>query len=150
VWVSALFLAAVPLSGAVRPNLDQGLAIQGYDPVAYFDGGTAVKGDPALSCANGGAVYRFSSAAHLAAFKKDPKKYEPAYGGWCAYAMSRGELVEVDPKSFKIVGGRLMLFFKSVFVDTRKRWNAQETELLPAADAAWARLNDMKLAPGAK
>jgi YHS domain-containing protein len=140
-----LLLAALMLAGslpaAVAPNLDHGLALQGYDPVAYVDEGKALTGSAQITLQADGATYRFATAAHCAAFKKAPAKYEPAYGGWCAYAMSRGELVEVDPTNFKVVDGRLMLFFKSFFVDTLKRWNVKEAPLLKQADASWLRLN---------
>jgi YHS domain-containing protein len=138
---AALALAA-GLPARVAPNLDHGLALQGYDPVAYVDEGRALTGSAQISAQAGGATYRFASAAHCAAFKRAPGRYEPAYGGWCAYAMSRGELVEVDPTNFKVVNGRLMLFFKSFFVDTLKKWNAQQDLLLKAADASWKRLDE--------
>jgi YHS domain-containing protein len=131
----------VALAAAVAPNLDHGLALQGYDPVAYMDEGRALTGSAQISAQANGATYRFASAAHCAAFKKSPARYQPAYGGWCAYAMSRGELVEVDPTNFKVVDGRLMLFYRSFFVDTLKKWNAQEASLLKQADGSWQRLN---------
>src|SRR4051812_40820817 len=68
-------------------NLDEGLAIQGYDPVAYFTEGKAVKGSKSNAVFHEGVTYYFSSAANKEAFKKNPAKYEPQYGGWCAYAM---------------------------------------------------------------
>lgn len=134
-------LAPASLRADVKPNLDQGLALEGYDAVSYQDGGKPAKGLAQFSCTLKGATWRFATAAHLAAFQKDPARWEPAFGGWCAYAMSRGELVEVDPLDFKVVKGRLLLFYRSLFVDTLAKWNPQEADLLPKADASWARLN---------
>ena len=80
-------------------NLDNGIAVHGYDPVAYFAEGKAVKGKKELGAvAYGGATYYFSSSANKDAFKKSPAAYEPRYGGWCAYAMgSEGSKVNIDP-----------------------------------------------------
>lgn len=132
---------ACPAHAGVKPYLVDGVALQGYDAVAYVDETRAVEGSATITASVDGAVYRFSSAAHRAAFKKDPSRYEPAYGGWCAYAMSRGEQVEVDPHHFKLVGGKLLLFYYSLWADTLKKWNADEPTLKPAADAWWKKLN---------
>ena len=73
------------------------VAIQGYDPVAYFTLSKAVLGSEALKLAHEGVTYHFSSAETLAAFQAAPAKYLPTYGGWCATAMAKGEKVEIDP-----------------------------------------------------
>src|SRR6478735_4880328 len=79
-------------------NLENGLAIQGYDPVAYFTAGKAVKGSKDNAVAFNGVLYYFANAENKEIFKKSPAKYEPSYGGWCAYAMgAKGEKVSVDP-----------------------------------------------------
>lgn len=124
-------------------NIDkQGLAIEGYDPVAYFEEGGAkpTKGKKELHHEVGGVTYRFASKAHLELFKKDPAKYEPAYGGWCAYAMADGDKVEVDPKSYLIQDGKLMLFYKSFFHNTRKSWMKKPKDYQAKADKAWAKI----------
>lgn len=119
-------------------NLDEGLAIGGYDPVAYFTEGKAVKGNKSNSVYYEGATYYFSSAANKEEFKKNPAKYEPQYGGWCAYAMgAKGEKVSIDPKTFKIIGGRLYLFYNRFFNNTLTEWNKDETGLKGKADANW-------------
>src|SRR4051812_13498681 len=93
-------------------NLDDGVAIQGYDAVAYMRQGKAVKGRKEFSLSHQGATYYFSSTADKEEFQKAPEKYEPEYGGWCAYAMgSKGEKVSIDPATFKIVNGKLYLFY---------------------------------------
>lgn len=124
-------------------NLQRGKpANGGYDPVAYFPegGGKPKQGRKEHAFVYRGATWWFATPENMAAFQKDPRRYEPAYGGWCAYAMGKtGEKVEVDPKSFRIQGGRLFLFYKSFFNDTRSSWIEDETTLLPKADANWRR-----------
>jgi YHS domain-containing protein len=120
-------------------NLESGLALQGYDPVAYFSQHKAVKGTAANSYAHQGVTYRFASTQNLEAFKGNPAKYEPAYGGWCAYAMgATGEKVDIDPETFKITDGKLNLFYNKFFNNTLPKWNKDEANLKRKADASWA------------
>lgn len=119
-------------------NLEKGLAIQGYDPTAYFTQNKAVKGNKQFAATVEGATYYFASAASKDLFVKDPKKYEPQYGGWCAYAMgATNEKVEIDPETFKIVGGKLYLFYHSWVNNTLTKWNKDEGTLKPKADFNW-------------
>jgi YHS domain-containing protein len=114
------------------------VAIKGYDPVAYFTAGKAVKGDKNTSLYYEGVTYYFSSVANKDAFKANPSKYEPEYGGWCAYAMGNtGEKVEIDPATFKIVGGKLYLFYNKWLNNTLTDWNKDEAGLKAKADANW-------------
>jgi YHS domain-containing protein len=119
-------------------NLEKGVAIQGYDPVAYFTQNKAVKGNKQFTETVEGITYHFSSAANKELFVKDPKRYEPQYGGWCAYATgATNEKVEIDPETFKIVGGKLYLFYHSWVNNTLTKWNKDEATLKPKADANW-------------
>ena len=119
-------------------NLEDGLAIQGYDPVAYFTLGKAVKGNKNFSLYHQGITYYFSTTGNKEAFKQDPAKYEPQYGGWCAYAMgAKGEKVEVDPKTFKVLNGKLYLFYNKFFNNTLSSWNKDEVNLKQQADKNW-------------
>jgi YHS domain-containing protein len=119
-------------------NLDNKVAIQGYDPVAYFKQGKAVKGKKELVASYQGVAYQFSSAANKDAFVKNPAAYEPQYGGWCAYAMgSSGEKVEINPETFKIADGKLYLFYNAYFNNTLKSWNKDENGLKSKADNNW-------------
>lgn len=86
-----------------------GLAVHGYDVVAYFTEGKPVKGDARFAANQSHATYRFASQANLNAFKANPAKYEPAYGGYCAYGVSVGAKFDGDPALWKIVDGRLYL-----------------------------------------
>jgi peroxiredoxin len=116
------------------------LAISGYDPVAYFPegGGKALKGSESITVEHKGAKYRFANAANKAAFGADPAKYEPAYGGWCAWAMLDGEQVEVDPKSFIVKDGRLFLFYDGILADTRAKWlKGNHANQAGKADTNW-------------
>lgn len=122
-------------------NLEKKVAIQGYDPVAYFKQKKAVKGKKELSSTFEGVIYYFSSQANKDAFTKSPSSYEPQYGGWCAYAMgANNEKVEIDPETFKIIEGKLYLFYNAYFNNTLKSWNKDETNLKKKADANWAKI----------
>jgi len=119
-------------------NLEKGVAIQGYDPVAYFTQNKAVKGNKQFAALADGITYNFSNAANKDLFIKDYKKYEPQYGGWCAYAMgAANEKVEIDPETFKIVNGKLYLFYHSWVNNTLNKWNRDETDLKAKADKNW-------------
>lgn len=123
-------------------NLEEGVAIQGYDPVAYFIRNKAVKGKKELAAQYEGITYYFSTLENKEAFKRVPATYEPAYGGWCAYAMgAKGEKVSVDPSTFKIIQHKLYLFYNKFFNNTLNDWNKNETTLKNQADANWQRLN---------
>ncbi|SHF62306.1 YHS domain-containing protein [Flavobacterium fontis] len=140
-----LFLAASLVSGAQTSakrvkefNLENKLALQGYDPVAYFVQKKALKGKKEITATHEGVVYYFASQGNKDLFVKNPSAYEPQYGGWCAYAMgANGEKVEVDPQTFKIVNGKLFLFYNAYFNNTLKSWNKDEANLNKKADASW-------------
>jgi YHS domain-containing protein len=147
---SLITLAVLSLSVAAQDgsalrkqhfNLEDGIAIKGYDPVAYFTQSKAVKGKKELAVSHQGIVYYFSSVENKEAFKAAPFKYEPEYGGWCAYAMGNsGEKVSIDPETFKIVNGKLYLFYNRFFTNTLKDWNKNEAALKKTADLNWAKL----------
>ena len=119
-------------------NLHNGVAIDGYDPVSYLADQRAVEGKKTLSLTHQGVIYYFSTQSHRDAFKADPAKYEPAYGGWCAFAMGdSGEKVEIDPETFKIVDGTLYLFYNRFFNNTLTSWNKNEARLKASADKNW-------------
>lgn len=121
-------------------NLEYGVAIQGYDPVSYF-AKKPTKGKKELVYTQDGITYRFASQSNLEMFKSNPSKYEPAYGGWCAYAMGeKGEKVEVDPETFKIIDGKVYLFYNMYFTNTLPDWNKEESALKQKADASWIKL----------
>lgn len=121
--------------------LTNGLALQGYDAVSYFTNTSPTKGNKTISIKYNGALYLFSTAANKEIFKKDPAKYTPAYGGWCAYAMAiKGEKVEVDPLTYKIKNGKLLLFYNAYFNNTLTDWNKNENSLYQKAETNWKKL----------
>lgn len=124
----------------VSSNIDRhGIAIAGYDPVAYFEvgGGKPTKGDKAIAAEYSGATYRFVSDEHRDLFMDAPERFAPAYGGWCAFAMADGKKVEVNPKRFEVHDGRLFLFYRDWFTDTLKPWQEQRELLRAQADTHW-------------
>ncbi len=122
-------------------NLEKGIAVQGYDPVAYFTKNKGVKGNKNLAVVYQGATYYFSTAENKELFKNNPSAYEPEYGGWCAYAMgAKGEKVEIDPETFTIINGKLFLFYNAFFNNTLKDWKKDEGNLHKKADANWAKI----------
>ncbi len=119
-------------------NLANKVALQGYDPVAYFKQNKAIKGKKEFLTTYEGAIYTFESQADKDLFIKSPLSYEPEYGGWCAYAMgSTGEKVEINPAAFKIVNNKLYLFYNAYFNNTLKSWNKDQANLNKKADLNW-------------
>ena len=132
-----------------RTNVDaRGLALQGYDAVAYLEDLKAVKGRPELATTHEGATYHFATPEHLAAFQSEPEKYLPQFGGWCAYGFGvdaeatgfQPGRYPVDPESFKVEDGKLYLFYNTDKFDALEHWNGDR----PAAEARsvkmWAEL----------
>ena len=144
-----IFVIAIALFGATtfaqsaatrikEFNLENKVAIQGYDPVAYFKQNKAVKGKKEIATTYEGVTYYFASQVDKEFFLKLPSSYEPQYGGWCSYAMgAKGEKVEIDPETFKIVDGKLNLFYNAYFNNTLKSWNKDEINLRKKADTNW-------------
>lgn len=118
-------------------NVKRNVALEGYDAVSYFDG-KPVEGDEDLKFVYKNIIYYFASPSNLEKFKLNPDKYEPAYGGWCAYAMGEtGEKVKIDPKTFKILDGRVYLFYNFWGNNTLEDWKKNEKKLKEAADNNW-------------
>ena len=123
-------------------NLDKtGVAIQGYDPVAFFTDKKPVKGDQKFLVKHAGAIYFFASKEHKDLFKADPAKYTPEFGGYCAYGVSRNKLVEIDVDAFQIVDGKLLLQYSK---GVRDDFNKDTKGNLAKADANWVGLLDKK------
>lgn len=123
-------------------NLDKtGVAIQGYDPVAFFTDKKPVKGDAKFVAKHGGAIYQFASKEHRDLFKADPTKYEPEFGGYCAYGVSRNKLVEIDVEASQVVDGKLLLQYSK---GVRDDFNKDVKGNLAKANANWTGLVDEK------
>lgn len=110
------------------------LAIQGYDPVAYFNEGKPVEGSDAHQLMWMGATWRFSSAANREAFERNPQRFAPQYGGYCAYAASQGYVAPTDPSAFTVHEGKLYLNYSR---RVRGIWEQDIPGHISSADANW-------------
>ena len=141
--LSLLILAAglvLPVFAQTKTllNLDKtGVAIQGYDPVGFFTDHQPVKGDPKYVTKRDGAIYFFASKEHKELFAQNPAKYEPAFGGYCAYGVSRNKLVEIDVAASQVVDGKLLLQYSK---GVRNDFNQDVKGNLAKADANWPAL----------
>ncbi len=135
--VAAASLLAQTKVSAINQD-KQGVAIRGYDPVAYFTDGKPVKGDPKVTQTWGGATWQFATAAHRDMFAQMPEKYSPQYGGYCAYAVSKNYTAEVDPNAWKVVDGKLYLNYS---LDIRETWQKDQAQRIVAADKNWPGLH---------
>ena len=123
-------------------NLDKaGVAIQGYDLVAFFTDSKPVKGKPEVSSKHGGATYFFASKEHKELFDRDPAKYEPAYGGYCAYGVSKNKLAPIEVDAYQIVDGKLLLQYDK---GIRDDFNKHQKANLTKAEANWPTLVEKK------
>ena len=111
-----------------------GLALDGYDVVAYFVDSKAVKGDPRFEFTWDGARWRFVSAEHRDRFAADPQQYAPQYGGYCAYAVSQGHTASADPEQWSVVNGRLYVNYSA---SVRATWERDTPGYITKADANW-------------
>ena len=134
--IAALSASVALPAFAMEPEnyIVNGYALSGYDAVAYFTLSDAVVGNDAHQSEYNGATYRFSSAEHKTMFDANPEKYAPKYGGYCAYAVSRGYTASADPEAWTVHEGRLYVnFSKSV----RAIWTTRRAKNIEAADANW-------------
>lgn len=143
-WLAAAALTAATIEAradAPRPvntlGSPDGVAIRGYDPVAYFRNGGPRPGKAEFTVRHGGATWRFASAEHKALFEADPEHYLPAYGGFCAYGTSRGYLVKIEPEAWSIVDGRLYLNYD---LGVRETWLGRTKTYIARAEGNWPRL----------
>ena len=127
------FHATAQTSRQINVNR-RGVAIGGYDPVAYFTVGRAVEGDPAITVEHEGATYQFSSAEHRDLFVAGPDEYLPEYGGWCAYAMASGSFARINPEAWVIHDGRLFLNFSQRI---NRRFVGDVEGFIERADTEW-------------
>jgi len=137
---TGLVAVALLLSGLAQADNppvssdEAGRAIRGYDTVAYFFDGQPQPGSEAFSHDWQGAVWLFASAAHRDTFKADPERYAPQFGGYCAYAISKGHAVEARPEIWSIVDGRLYL---NLGPGAQKKWQADVPGNIARATNNW-------------
>lgn len=135
--IAGISMSAMPAIAA-KMNLSDGLAIQGYDPVAYVTENAAVEGDAGITADYNGATYQFASAANRDAFVANPAKYAPQYGGFCAYAVSQGYTAPIDPQAFSVVDDKLYLNYSK---GVRSRWSKDIPGNIAKGDSNWPKLS---------
>jgi YHS domain-containing protein len=129
-----LFFAPLAFAGEAPVFSTEEGAIRGYDPVAYFTVGKPVQGKDQFTTKWQGATFKFSSAENLALFKAEPTAYAPQYGGYCAFAVSKGATAGTVPDAWSIVDGKLYLNYS---LNVRNRWSKDVPGNIKAADRNW-------------
>ncbi len=145
--IAIVALFSYIVSAQTEPVDKNGLAIGGYDVVAYFTAKKATIGNAKFSTKNNGATYQFASAKNLKAFKANSSKYLPQCDGYCAWGVSeKNTKFPINPKTFKIVDGKLYLFFNGDFkgspFNTLTEWNKDENRLLGVLEPNWEKLKN--------
>ena len=133
----AISAGTVSAASAAKDAKSSHTALQGYCPVAYVAMNKAVKGDPKISSLVEGHRYQFSNADAKKVFDMDPSKYQVAYDGWCATAVSMGKKVKSDPKLFTVYGGKTYLFSNA---EAKKTFDGMPDGVIQKADEQWAAL----------
>jgi YHS domain-containing protein len=111
-----------------------GVALRGYDPVAYFSDGKPAKGSAQHKAEHKGSTFHFASKANQEAFIANPVKYAPQYGGYCAFGVSGGYKAAIDPAAFTVVDGKLYLNYNR---DVQKKWSADIPGHVAKANKNW-------------
>ena len=133
-------LTSALAAGQADPvNQDRsGVALKGYDPVAYFTQSKPVKGSAEFTHQYNGATWWFASAADRAEFSRNPEKYIPQYGGYCAYGVSKGHTAPIDPEAWTIVEGKLYLNYSK---GVKKTWSEAIPQYIEEANKNWPGLH---------
>lgn len=134
---AAVFVNYMQLNASATVFAPRGIAIQGYDPVAYFNQSRPVAGSAQFRHEWNGATWQFTNAENLAAFQAEPERYAPQFGGYCAFAVANGYTARTDPAAWHIDNGKLYLNFDG---NTREKWRADRAKLIPAAQSNWPRV----------
>lgn len=135
-----LFFISFILCGQKKDyNLKEGYIAEGYDVVSYFEN-EAKEGKKEFTATYNNVKFKFISKEHLKTFKKNPEKFIPQYGGWCAYALGKKDTkLNIDPETFEIIDGKLYLFYNSWGSNTQKKWNKENpVKLRKKADLNWS------------
>lgn len=142
-FLAVLALLFLPLRPALADQpmfyAQEGLAVGGYDTVAFFSEGRAVQGQPEFAVMWKGAVWRFVSVDNQYLFEADPRAFAPLFGGYCAYSVSQGYLMSGNPETWKIVDGELFLLYNS---RVQQVWENQTTDLMALARNNWPAVLD--------
>lgn len=131
-----IVMASAQIS-AQNQYLKNGVAVQGYDVVAYFESNKPIEGKSDIKTAYNNATYFFSSENNKALFLKNPEKYVPQYGGYCAYGTSENHLSPTDPQAFTIVDDKLYLNYN---LKVKELWSKDREERIVKANKNWETL----------
>lgn len=150
--LTLLFIKFTTLQAQIDPVNQQGIAIGGYDVVAYFKIGKALKGDEKYSFVYENVTYYFVSEENQKEFKENPSQYLPQFDGYCALAVSYGKKISIDPETFKVSNNKLYLFYNGKTsqgkINSLETWNKNEDRLLKKATALWPDVQKSKYKPG--
>lgn len=147
-FLGLLFFAVISVNAQTPPVDDNGLAIGGYDVVAYFSCAPQ-KGSKSHVVKHHGATYYFANKANQSAFKQSPNKYLPQFDGYCAWGVGAKEAkFPINPETYTVIDGKLYLFFNGPFngepFNTYEDWGQRTTELKTVAHANWPKVKNSK------
>ena len=141
-----VFSTSIDAQDKAANNIDDSsIALQGYSPVSYLDLGLAQKGSKNFKSTYHEVVYYFTSSEQKSTFDKNPEKYLPQYGGFCAFGVYIGAKFRVDPNKFIVKDGKYFLYLYNLEVDAKEKWLAENNhnQLVNTADANWPKLRKM-------
>jgi YHS domain-containing protein len=141
---TGLFLAACAGTAETVKKINttaENVAVKGFDTVAYFSADKAIEGNPQYSFIWNGAKWYFSSSENMEKFKADPERYAPQFGGYCAWAVSKGYTADGDPNAWKIVDGKLYLNYNQ---QVREKWEAEQPKLIEDGKKNWEEFKKKK------
>jgi YHS domain-containing protein len=125
---------------AIKLNTDNGgLALRGFDAVAYFAVDNAVRGDAKYEYIWNGAKWLFSSEENMRKFQASPETYAPQFGGYCSFAVSEGYTADADPEAWKVVDGKLYLNYNK---QVKQKWEQNEHERIMKGLENWKELGE--------
>ena len=140
-WVAHLAAVGVLVASSQAIAGDffekDGVAIRGYDPVAYFTDRRPVKGSAAYSATHAGSVFHFASQANRDAFAANPARYAPQYNGFCAFGVAGGYKAAIDPAAFTVVNDKLYLNYNK---DIQQKWSADIPGFVAKGDRNWPKV----------
>lgn len=139
VGLVAVLAACSKTESAVKLNTSNGLALRGFDAVAYFAVDNAIRGDAKYEYIWNGAKWLFSSEENMRKFQADPSAYAPQFGGYCAFAVSEGYTADGDPEAWKVVDGKLYLNYNK---KVKQKWEQDERERIVRGSENWRKLGD--------
>lgn len=142
VGIAVSLTACAKTGNFAAVNTDgEGVALKGFDAVAYFAVENAVEGNPRYEYAWNGAKWLFANAANLAKFKQNPEAYAPQYGGYCSFAVSKGYTADGDPNAWKIVDGKLYLNYNP---EVKEMWEKDQQQNIKKGEEHWVEFKTKK------